>query len=69
MLAVAVLFLILTWLTFSLRVYVRGFMLRTWGKDDTAMLVTVVSLAPISASRMCADLCSSSLPSTSRSRW
>jgi hypothetical protein len=43
-LAVAVLFLILTWLTISLRIYVRGFMLKKWGNDDTAMFVTVVSL-------------------------
>jgi hypothetical protein len=42
-LAVAVMFFILTWLTLGLRVYVRGHMLRNWGKDDTAILVTVVS--------------------------
>jgi hypothetical protein len=42
-LAVAVLFFILTWLTLGLRVYVRGYMLKNWGKDDTAILVTVVS--------------------------
>lgn len=41
-LAVAVLFFVLTWLTVSLRIYVRGFMLQAWGKDDTAMFVTLV---------------------------
>lgn len=41
--AVAVLFLILTWLTVSLRVYVRGILLKTWGKDDSAMVATLVS--------------------------
>ncbi|KAJ4295635.1 hypothetical protein N0V90_007648 [Kalmusia sp. IMI 367209] len=40
-LAVAILFFLLTWLTVSLRIYVRGFMLKTWGKDDWAMLTTV----------------------------
>ncbi|OAF98628.1 uncharacterized protein CC84DRAFT_1158537 [Paraphaeosphaeria sporulosa] len=40
-LAVAILFLVLTWLTMSLRIYVRGFMLRTWGNDDWVMLATV----------------------------
>ncbi|KAF2676079.1 hypothetical protein K458DRAFT_322826 [Lentithecium fluviatile CBS 122367] len=40
--AVAVLFFVLTWLTVSLRVYVRGVVLKTWGKDDTAMFVTVL---------------------------
>lgn len=41
--AVAILFLVLTWLTISLRIYVRGFMIRTWGNDDWAMLATVVN--------------------------
>ncbi|KAL5377372.1 hypothetical protein DPSP01_009869 [Paraphaeosphaeria sporulosa] len=41
-LAVAILFLVLTWLTMSLRIYVRGFMLRTWGNDDWVMLATVL---------------------------
>lgn len=43
-LAVAILFFLLTWLTVGLRVYVRGYMLRTWGKDDWFMLTTVVSV-------------------------
>lgn len=42
--AVAILFFLLTWLTVGLRVYVRGYMLRTWGKDDWFMLTTVVSV-------------------------
>lgn len=41
-LAVAILFFPLTWVTVSLRIYVRGFMLKTWGNDDWAMLTTVV---------------------------
>lgn len=41
-LAVAILFFLLTWVTVSLRIYVRGFMLKTWGNDDWAMLTTVV---------------------------
>lgn len=39
---VAILFLILTWLTVSLRVYVRAIMLRNLGDDDWAMAVTLV---------------------------
>jgi hypothetical protein len=41
-LAVALLFLFLTWITFGLRVYIRGPMLKTWGNDDTAMVITMV---------------------------
>ncbi|KAF2110656.1 hypothetical protein BDV96DRAFT_615180 [Lophiotrema nucula] len=39
---VAILFFFLTWICVSLRVYVRGVMLKTWGKDDTAIVVTLV---------------------------
>ncbi|KAF2003626.1 hypothetical protein P154DRAFT_388815, partial [Amniculicola lignicola CBS 123094] len=39
--AVAVLFFVLTWLTVSLRIYVRAVLLSTWGMDDWAMLITV----------------------------
>lgn len=42
-LAVAILFGILTWLTVSLRVYVRAIMLKAWGWDDWTMLATLVS--------------------------
>lgn len=44
-LAVAVLFFFLTWLTVSLRIYVRGVVLKTWGRDDWAALVTLVPYA------------------------
>ena len=50
--AVAVLFFVLTWLTVSLRIYVRGFMLKTWGKDDSTMFATVVSLTVTLVERM-----------------
>lgn len=43
-LAVAALFFVLAWLTVSLRVYVRGFMTKTWGKDDTCMVICLVCL-------------------------
>ena len=45
--AVAILFLVLTWLSISLRIYVRGFMIRTWGNDDWVMLATVVNRSHI----------------------
>lgn len=34
-LAVATLFFVLCWLTVSLRFYVRGKLMHTWGLDDT----------------------------------
>jgi len=43
-LAVAILFLVLSWVTMGLRVYVRAGMLKSFGMDDWAMVVTVVSL-------------------------
>ncbi|KAF2465639.1 uncharacterized protein BDR25DRAFT_295297 [Lindgomyces ingoldianus] len=40
-LAVAVLFFILTWATVALRVYTRYFLTRTFGKDDWSMVATI----------------------------
>ncbi|ORX94210.1 hypothetical protein BCR34DRAFT_499411 [Clohesyomyces aquaticus] len=40
-LAVAILFFILSWLTVSLRVYTRHILLRQFGKDDWAMVATL----------------------------
>lgn len=57
-LAVAVLFLTLTWITVLLRVYVRAGMLKSWGLDDWMMLVTQVSplvCGENQAARMIAD--------------
>lgn len=43
MVAVASLFLALSWIAVSLRVYVRGFQIRgAFGRDDWLMLVTLV---------------------------
>lgn len=42
-LAVAALFFVLSWLAVSLRVYVRRYIMNTWGKDDSYMVVTLVS--------------------------
>jgi hypothetical protein len=42
-LAVAALFALLTWLTVSLRCYVRGMMMKTWGLDDSYMVATLVT--------------------------
>ncbi|KAH7093331.1 hypothetical protein FB567DRAFT_172568 [Paraphoma chrysanthemicola] len=39
--AVATLFFILSWLTVSLRCYVRGSMMKTWGTDDYYMVATL----------------------------
>lgn len=41
-LAVNILFLVLSWVTISLRVYVRAGMLKSFGMDDWAMVVTVL---------------------------
>ncbi|PVI02586.1 hypothetical protein DM02DRAFT_589253 [Periconia macrospinosa] len=42
LLVVAILFFILTWLSVSLRIYVRGFLQKTWGKDDSFMVVSLI---------------------------
>ena len=44
-LANAILFFVLTWATVSLRVYVRGFLKKAWGKDDTCMIAALVGSA------------------------
>lgn len=41
LIAVGILFLCLTWMAVSLRVYTRGILLKKWGHDDTAMAVTL----------------------------
>jgi hypothetical protein len=43
-LAVALVFIILAWITVGLRVYVRAFMLRTFALDDWLIVVTLVWL-------------------------
>jgi len=43
-LAVAILFLVTSWITVGLRVYVRAGMLKTFGSDDWAMVATLVSV-------------------------
>ena len=43
-LAVNILFFVLSWVAISLRVYVRAGMLKSFGMDDWAMVVTVVSI-------------------------
>ena len=43
-LAVAIPFLVLSWVTVGLRVYVRAGMLKSFGMDDWAMVVTLVRL-------------------------
>jgi hypothetical protein len=40
---VAILFLVLSWVFVSLRCYVRGFLLRSFGVDDTLCVVALVS--------------------------
>lgn len=47
-LAVAALFFALTWLTVSLRIYVRGSLMKTWGRDDSFMVATLVCFVPCS---------------------
>ena len=41
-LTIGMLFLVLSWVTMGLRVYVRAGMLKSFGMDDWAMLVTLV---------------------------
>jgi hypothetical protein len=42
-LAVASFFLVLTWITVSMRCYVRATMANTWGIDDWYMIASLVS--------------------------
>lgn len=48
--AVAILFLVLTWVVVSLRIYVRAILMKAFGKDDYLMVVSLVSL--VKGSRM-----------------
>lgn len=41
MLVMGVFFLIVSWISFALRVYVRALLIRSFGKDDWMMLITV----------------------------
>ncbi|CAA9956623.1 hypothetical protein PTMSG1_00231 [Pyrenophora teres f. maculata] len=41
--AVATIFFILTWLTVGLRIYVRAILMKTWGKDDSYMVATLLA--------------------------
>lgn len=42
LLSVALVFIILAWITVGLRVYVRGYMLRAFALDDWLMVLTLV---------------------------
>jgi hypothetical protein len=52
-LAVAVVFFILSWVSVALRIYVRAFMLKSFGHDDWIMLLTLVNAV---ASQACCAL-------------
>ncbi|KAI4847724.1 hypothetical protein E4T44_04354 [Aureobasidium sp. EXF-8845] len=41
MLIVAVTFLVISWISFTLRVYVRAILIRSWGWDDSMMTLTI----------------------------
>ncbi|PSN73453.1 hypothetical protein BS50DRAFT_187296 [Corynespora cassiicola Philippines] len=62
--AVAILFLILTWFTVSLRVYARGYMFKNFGKDDWAMVITQIIFTPYLAFQMVA-----AVHGTGQHRW
>ncbi|KAF2659888.1 hypothetical protein K491DRAFT_712185 [Lophiostoma macrostomum CBS 122681] len=63
-LAVAILFFLLTWLTVSLRIYVRAFMLKSWGQDDSYMLATLLTFTTYLAFQITA-----AIYGTGRHRW
>lgn len=44
MITVAAVFLVISWISVSLRLYVRGFMIRSLGWDDWMCLLTQVGL-------------------------
>lgn len=51
-LSVAILFLVTSWIIVGVRVYVRAGMLKTFGSDDWAMVVTLVSAIKLSRDQM-----------------
>jgi hypothetical protein len=42
MLIVAVVFLVISWISFSLRIYVRVVLIHSWGWDDWMILLTIL---------------------------
>ncbi|KAH7384567.1 hypothetical protein BKA66DRAFT_569817 [Pyrenochaeta sp. MPI-SDFR-AT-0127] len=63
-LAVATLFFVLSWLTVSLRVYVRAILKKTWGKDDSCMVATLFVFTVYLAFQIIA-----AIYGTGRHRW
>ncbi|XPS69423.1 hypothetical protein M3J07_001684 [Ascochyta lentis] len=63
-LAVANLFFVLSWLTVSLRFYVRGKLMHTWGMDDSFMVATLAIFTVYLAFQIVA-----ALHGTGRHRW
>jgi len=55
MLIVAVVFLILSWTSFALRVYVRAILLRSFGWDDWTMLLTICLSTTCCSLLMCIE--------------
>ena len=55
MLIVAVVFLILSWISFALRVYVRAILLRSFGWDDWTMLLTICLSTTCCSLLMCIE--------------
>jgi hypothetical protein len=46
LLGTGIAFIALAWITFGMRLYVRGVLLRTWGMDDWLMAAAIVSTSP-----------------------
>jgi hypothetical protein len=44
LLGTGIAFIVLAWVTFCLRIYVRGFLLRSWGTDDWLIACAIVCL-------------------------
>jgi hypothetical protein len=42
MLVVAVVFVVISWISFTLRVYVRAILIQSWGWDDWMILLTIL---------------------------
>lgn len=55
MMIVAVVFLILSWISFALRVYVRAILLRSFGWDDWLMLLTICLSTTCCSLLMCIE--------------
>lgn len=55
MIGVSGAFLAIAWIAFSLRTFVKGYIMKSWGLDDWLMVITIVSLGISPLNWTCTD--------------